>query len=165
MTKWIYRLTKVFVIAAMGTMELLVLLQVASRRLGIAGLVWTSELTTYVLVWMIFVGCSIAMHDNELMSVQAVFSRLGPRTRTVLAILNHLILIAFFVFCIAYNSQILEINRTHLSPVMQIPRWWVHVALTISFAVMVWYSAVKIVSTLRSLRAPRTNAAAGRPQE
>ncbi|AUH35155.1 TRAP transporter small permease [Paracoccus tegillarcae] len=85
--------------AMAAAITLLILLNVATRSLGVA-LFWVDELAIYAMAWMTFLGASAALHYGHAVAV-TILTDVLPRTiRTGAAILADLIVLIFALFMI-----------------------------------------------------------------
>ena len=59
------------------TITILILLNVVTRSIG-AALFWTDELAIYAMVWMTFMGASVAVHHGSAVAVTILTDAIPP---------------------------------------------------------------------------------------
>lgn len=77
-----------------ATVAGLILLNVATRTAG-AALFWVDELAIYAMVWMAFLGASIAIARRSSVAVTLLADALAPRARAIVSSLIDLTVLAF----------------------------------------------------------------------
>ncbi|TVQ35977.1 MAG: TRAP transporter small permease [Spirochaetaceae bacterium] len=148
-----YRVSKLAIVLALGLLVVLVALQVYFRYVLRDSLVWAIELSTLLMVWIVFLGCSIAYRDNEIIAVCVVTDRLPRRLRKAVALVVDSIMLGFLVFVIHLNRAILPMVARTPMPVLRISSFWKHVSLTVAFSIMCFYCVLHMIEELSTIRA------------
>ena len=104
-----------------------------------SGFSWAEELTRYAIVWMVFVGSSVAARNGAHIGVDVLARILsGSRFGKVLTSSVDLLCITFSIFLIVLGwelaAQVREFGQ--LSPAMQIPLWTVQLAIPVGGVLM-----------------------------
>lgn len=110
----------------------LVFLQVISRYVFQFSIDWAQELTVYLLIWMVFMGCSMGMRDNQVVSLTLVTDQLPRIAQELLKIVVNLLLIFFFVVCTIGNVEIIQFAMNRISPVLKIKMGYISAAFSVS---------------------------------
>ena len=147
----IYMITKQLIVVAMGAIVLLVGWQVFTRYVLNDTAVWATEAATLLMIWMLYLGCSLALRDGDLISLSLVTDRLPPRTRAIVKLLETVGLVAFFTAMIIINVEILQLSSTTPMPVLRIPKFWVYFSLTTGFSIMVYYLLLQLAEEIGNL--------------
>lgn len=96
-----------------AAVTLLILLNVVTRYFGSA-LFWVDELAIYAMVWMTFLGASLALHHRSSVSVTFLVDTIPAGSATILKTLVDLVVFAFALsmlyFCWRWYSP-LELAR------------------------------------------------------
>lgn len=153
-----YRISKFVIVLALGLLVVLVALQVYYRYVLRDSLVWAIELSTLLMVWIVFLGCSIAYRDNEIIAVRVVTDRLPRRLQKASALVVDLIMLGFLVFVIHLNRAILPMVARTPMPVLRISSFWKHVSLTVGFSLMCFYCVLHMIEVLSTKHAPEEGA-------
>ena len=110
---------------------------------------WAEELTRYAIVWMVFVGGSVAARKGIHIGVDLLARSLAgrPVQRYVIAAVN-LLCVAFGVFLVVYGGSL--VAQAHqfgqVTPALQVPLWTVQLAVPVGGALM----TLRFVQRLRA---------------
>lgn len=140
-----YRVSRFVIVVALGLLVVLVALQVYFRYVLRDSLVWAIELSTLLMAWIVFLGCSMAYRDNEIIAVRVVTDRLPRRLQKAATLLVDLIMLGFLVFVIHLNRAILPMVARTPMPVLRISSFWKHVSLTVAFSLMCFYCVLHMI--------------------
>jgi TRAP-type C4-dicarboxylate transport system permease small subunit len=122
----------------MAFITLLVGIQVFSRYILNFSLAWSEELTLYLFVWIVYIGCSYAMREEGHFSVYMIRSMLGQKNKNILIGITYIITIIFCIVCVIYGIKTEEImvDTQQKSPAMQINMYWPYLAIPIGMGLM-----------------------------
>ena len=109
-------------------------------------LFWSEELARYILVWLTFLGASVAYRRGTHPRIDLFVSRFGSRGARAIHVGAHLVALAFFGVLVIYGAQFAYFVRLQISPALQIPKWIVMLVLPISGMVMILHAVAAIVS-------------------
>ncbi len=130
------RLVELFV-AAMGmSMATIVGVQVFSRYALNHSLFWSEEAARYLLVWLTFLGASVAYRRKAHPAIELLAARSGGTVKKVAQVLVHLASAALFVVMIVGGSRFAWFIRLQISPALAIPKWIVLAIIPVSGAVL-----------------------------
>ncbi|MFC4768074.1 TRAP transporter small permease [Effusibacillus consociatus] len=82
---------------------------------------WTEELARYLMIWLVFIGASLAVRYSALIGVEAISERLSKNLQKTLKILVLILSMFFFVIMIVYGFEMLGHVSAQLSPGMKLP--------------------------------------------
>jgi len=129
-------------------MIVIVAAQVFFRYVLNHSLFWSEELARYILVWLTFLGATVAYRRGVHPRIDLFSHRLGSRGARAMRIAAHLAAMAFLGVLIVYGAQFAYFVRLQISPALQIPKWTVMLVLPISGVVMLLHAVAAIVSDL-----------------
>jgi TRAP-type C4-dicarboxylate transport system permease small subunit len=109
-------------------------------------LFWSEELARYILVWLTFLGASVAYRRGVHPRIDLFASRFDTRGARAIHLGAHLVAMAFFSVLVIYGAQFAYFVRLQISPALQIPKWIVMLVLPISGMVMILHAVAAIVS-------------------
>lgn len=118
------------------SMALLVAVQVVCRYLLNHSLFWSEEVARILLVWISFLGASVAYRRGVNPSVSFVTDRLAPSVQRIVAVLVHLLAAVFFVVLVIYGYNFAAFVAKQITPALGIPKWIPHSIMPISGALM-----------------------------
>ncbi len=165
------RASEVIVIAFMFSITLLVSAETIARYVFTSSFYITNEISVILLVWIGYVGCSLAIRQGG----HAAFEVLqGPLSRwlnvrqQVIAIICHMLVAVFAVFlCVTGIPTALDALAEY-APASGISQFWMFIAAPVGAVLMLFQLFMLIRANWRSWRlalGPDGNAADGRVSE
>ena len=108
-----------FVVAALVvTIVVMVAAQVVFRYAVKEPIVWSEEFTTLCYQWLSFLGAALAVRYRAHFGVDFVVRLLGPRWKTPLEWLEHLVVWAMAAFMVLYGWRIVESSAVQMYPTL-----------------------------------------------
>ena len=146
---------KFFLIILLGTMALVISLQVFMRYVFRASLSWSEELARYIFIWMIYIGISYGVKLNRHIKVDAFLLLLPERGKKWGGVISNLIFLGF-AGLIVYQSagvraMIGELGQD--SPAMGIPLQWVYTAVPAGFCLVIFRLLQNLYCQIKELAA------------
>jgi TRAP-type C4-dicarboxylate transport system permease small subunit len=130
------RLNQGLVMALMGSMALLVFVNVVTRYVFGTSLIWVEELTQYEMIWVAYLGAGLALREGRHVAVdtlQDLLPSLGRRRlRQVIAAAT----LAFLVVLVVLGLQIVAFTWDQETPVMNVPAGVPYLAVPIGAAAL-----------------------------
>jgi TRAP-type C4-dicarboxylate transport system permease small subunit len=114
------------------TMTGIVILQVFYRYALNHSLFWSEELARYLLVWLTFLGATVAYRRHMHPSVDIFFKRLARPARRRLKMLVHLLSLLFFFILIWYGTTFSYFVRLQTTPALALPKWLIFAIIPLS---------------------------------
>lgn len=145
------RAEAVFIGAALAFSSVVLFVNVVMRYVFLSPLNWAEETTLYLMVWIVFVGGSIAIRTRGHMAIDLLPLALSPANRKRLALLVSFAALVFFAvffwYSLEHTLRVRSINQ--LTPVMQAPMWLTYLAMPVGSLLM----ALRTIQSIgRSLR-------------
>ena len=122
-------------ILCLTTMVLLTGLQIVCRMYFTA-LVWSEELSRYLMVWSTFLGAGCVYKRLGHISVTVVRGLFPPAIQKTLEVITHLLCGAFFLMALYYGIKYMGIQSRQLSAAMRIPMSWMYLAIPLGCGIM-----------------------------
>ena len=122
----------------MAFASLLLFVNVVLRYWFLSPISWAEELTLYIMVWIVFVGSSVAIRTRGHIAIDLLPLVLSPAGRHRLAIFIALIMSVFLAVFFFYSGQhTLRVRSIEqVTPVMQAPMWLAYLAMPAGSALM-----------------------------
>ena len=142
---------KVSIILSMAGIVLFVNLAVFFRYVLSDPLTWTTEISSYLLVYTVLFGASIALRHNQFVKVEALLNLLPKHLKTWIVMLSHVLIALFLVVCIGSPSMLIKkavITKT-VSPALGIPMSNLYWLLRIGFIFMLFFLCMSSVKLIR----------------
>ncbi|MCL4768058.1 MAG: TRAP transporter small permease [Hyphomicrobiaceae bacterium] len=128
-----------FVGGALAFASLLLFVNVVLRYWFLAPISWAEELTLYIMVWIVFVGSSVAIRTRGHIAIDLLPLALSPAGQRRLAIFIALTVLAFLAVFFHYSLEhTLRVRGSgQVAPVMQAPMWLAYLAMPAGSALMI----------------------------
>jgi len=124
------------VVCAMGmVMALVVALQVVSRYGFNHSLFWSEELARFLLIWLSFLGATVAYCHGVHPGVDSLVRRLPDRWRTTTALLSYLAGAVLFTVMVVSGTQFAWFVRLQIFPATGISKWIIMAVVPVSGAI------------------------------
>lgn len=123
-----------------------------------SGWEWAEEAARYSIVWIVFLGGSICARKGMHLSVDAVAVRLSAARQRLLRILVDSLTFVFCIFLVIYGSDLvmLAYETEQLTPGLEMPIYYVYLAIPTGGALMALRSLQDLYRALRHTKAQRT---------
>ncbi|SDK94537.1 TRAP transporter small permease [Natronincola ferrireducens] len=120
------------------TAALILFMNVILRYFFKSGIVWAEEFTRYTIIWITFIGGSVAVRHNAHLRVTAALEVLSEKKGRILNLIVQFISIAFTTFITIYGWKLtMQYKATNqLTPSMEIPTYWVYIAIPLGGLLM-----------------------------
>ncbi|MDJ0669068.1 MAG: TRAP transporter small permease [Desulfobacterales bacterium] len=137
-------------LAGLGlVMVVVVAAQVFCRYVLNHSLFWSEELARYLLVWLTFLGATVAYHRRAHPSIDMLQARVAPSVARAMTIAGYLVALLFFGVLTIYGFQFAHFVRAQISPALQIPKWTVLVVLPLSGAILCLHTWALLLDAFR----------------
>lgn len=112
-------------------------------------LFWSEELARYILVWLTFLGATVAYRRGAHPRIDLLPPGGHSRWDKAIRIGAHLVGMAFFVLLVIYGMQFAYFVRLQISPALQLPKWIVMLVLPISGLLLLLHALAAIAAEIR----------------
>ncbi|WP_399628534.1 TRAP transporter small permease [Sporosarcina sp. SG10008] len=126
---------KIIISLFMITMSIFIFVQVISRYVFGDSVTWTEEASRYLFIWLIFLTIGIGFKENKHISIDIILDLCPPIVQKVMKQIVYLLVFSLSVFFV-YEGYILVQQMMifgQTSANMQIPMWFVYLALPVGF--------------------------------
>lgn len=132
------------VFAAMVTLIAVITLQIVSRVFFTA-VGWTEELARFLLVWITFMGATLAFQRGRHIAVTFVVNALPGRPRQVTRILAVAIALGFMIALVLVGYRYTQVQSYQTSASLGWSMTYVYSVIPVCGALMSWYAFVDLV--------------------
>jgi len=141
---WLEGAAAALAAGALGVFTVVVILEVIARYALNAPIIWSNEVATYLFIYAVFFGGSVALNRKELMDVQFIRQRCPLRMRWAMGLTTHLLILGFTVVGILYAVVLIVTSyRTGtISPALEIPMLYIYLPIPLGFALMGFFSLI-----------------------
>ncbi|OQY52256.1 MAG: C4-dicarboxylate ABC transporter permease [Desulfobacteraceae bacterium 4572_88] len=134
------------------TMAIVVAVQVFFRYALNHSLFWSEELARYLLVWLTFLGASVAYHRKVHPGVDILYARMPALLRRLSSIAVHLVSMGLFGVMVFYGCQFAYFVRLQISPALYLPKWIVFSIIPVSGLILMFHGLNFLSYEIRQIR-------------
>ena len=132
-------LEEIFLIPTLAFSVALIFMQVIMRYVFGSSLAWSEELGRYLFVWQIWMGASFAARNKTHLRITIVKDKMSSASQKTLELVVTIVWMAFGLFVVYQGiGLVMKMARfNQISPAMQIPMMYVHMAVPLGCGLMV----------------------------
>ena len=119
------------------TMTVVVAVQVFFRYVLNQSLFWSEELARFLLVWLSFLGASVAYRRKAHPGIDVLYAKMPPALQKGAAVTVHLASLALFAVMVFFGYRFAYFVRLQISPALYLPKWVVFSIIPISGCILV----------------------------
>ncbi|MFD2922222.1 TRAP transporter small permease [Halobacillus naozhouensis] len=138
----------VTIFICLSTMFVLVFANVVLRYAFNSGITWSSEMSRYLFVWLVFLGAIAAMKDNMHLNMDIVTEILPPKAKKVFFIISNLLVLGTLGLFLKGSWSMTMLTMQRLSPATNIPLGYVYGVGIIASIAMGGIVLVRLVRAL-----------------
>ncbi len=135
-SRWVNSRIEILLFIMGVSMSAIVAAQVFSRYVLNHSIFWSEELARYLLVWLTFLGSSVAYKRKVHPGIDMVYGRLPKEAQRLSALLVHLVSMCLFGIMIHYGCAFSWFVRLQISPALSLPKWVIFAIIPVSGAVL-----------------------------
>jgi TRAP-type C4-dicarboxylate transport system permease small subunit len=135
-------------------MTVIVGYQVFRRYVMNASLIWSEEAARYLMVWITFLGSSVALSRDGHIKVTIAIDRLPKRSFHLVALGSYAVVSFTLLVITSYGLKLAITNMHQLSPALQMPIGIVYFCLPIGGSLMMLQMVERIWGSVTELRRP-----------
>lgn len=127
-----------FITTLLISASAILFINVVARYAFNTGLVWAEEFVRYEIIWMVFIGGSVAARKGVHIGVEVLLHLLPPRPRLALKVAVKLICIGFCLVLVLYGAELAAQTRMfgQKTSAMQLPFWTIQLAIPVGAGLM-----------------------------
>nr|WP_255259899.1 TRAP transporter small permease subunit [Lentibacillus sp. CBA3610] len=126
----------------------MVFLQVISRYLEIP-LAGTEELARFMIIWLTFIGTSLAIHEKIHLAVKYFVSLVNENLQKMINILVDIIIIILFAILGFYGFDLTLLSMGTSSSALQVPMGLVYSIIPITAVFSILFLSANILNVLK----------------
>ena len=128
-----------------------VIINVTLRYLSLGGIYWAEEVATTSFIWCVFIGAAAAYRHNMHIGIDFVSMFGPPRWRSFIAVTIDCLMLAINGYIVYLSILFIQANKLKRTPVLDIPAFYVNLALTVGFTLLTLYALVFLYRDIRKL--------------
>ena len=131
------------------SMALLVATQVFFRYVLNSSLFWSEELARYILVWLSFLGATVAYYRNLHPGVDTLNSMLPQKQQHITRLTVDFVAMALAAVMVVSGTQFAYFVRTQISPALSIHKWIILTIIPLSGVIFFCYALLFFLTSLQ----------------
>jgi TRAP-type C4-dicarboxylate transport system permease small subunit len=129
-----------------ASMALVVALQVLFRYGLNQSLFWSEELARFFLVWLTFLGATVAYFRRLHPGVDVLYHRCPPTLRQAADVLVHSVSLLLFLVMVVYGWRFAHFVRLQITPALNLPKWVVFGIVPLSGLVLTLHALPRLIA-------------------
>ena len=134
----------------MGLMTVVVFLQVLFRITS-GSLPWSEEIARYMMIFMVYMGASVGVKNNNHIAVEFVVGLLPKRGRAAAEVIADILMLICFAIIIYFGLKVVKVTMMQKSPVLRVKMGYVYMSLVAGGILMCLQTIVNLVHSLAAL--------------
>ncbi len=150
-------LTKIedtFLVVCFSTIAIVLFLQIIFRYFLNSPLIWTEELSRYLLVWITFFGINYGLRRDVHIKMEFFFNKMPASVQQLTTILTQALMVYFMVILFSPTLDFVRMQMNIESSAMQISMGIVYISLPVGFALSSANLLLSTLSLMKSLLIP-----------
>lgn len=149
---WIARFETVLIVLILSVMVLLSFLQVLLRNFFDEGLLWGDILLRHLVLWVGFLGASLATRDQKHISID-LFGRLLPERKKNIATLITNLFSVFVGYLLTDASWYFVMDEKAVGTTIfsEVPVWYFQIIIPIGFGLITFRFLINTLKNIRTL--------------
>jgi len=116
----------------------IVVLGVVFRYFLNAPLSWSEEIPRYIMVWMTFMACSIAIKRKQHIGMVFFVERFPPAVRKYLTLLSNILIVIFLLVAMHHGYLLAQmVGGDQRTPMANIPMAWLYLSIPVASLLMI----------------------------
>jgi TRAP-type C4-dicarboxylate transport system permease small subunit len=100
---------------------------------------WAEELARYMMIWLSFLGMSLALKDNEHVGLTFFVKLFPKKVEIVLKIISRLVILVFLIFVFINSLDVIPILSRQKSAALRLPMYIPYLSVTVGSVLMMLY--------------------------
>lgn len=140
-------------IVAVAIMSLIVIIEVFNRNVLGFSYSWSEELTRYLLVWVTFIGGSVAFKNFQLVGFDMVVKVFKGKTREIIKLISQVIILIFLsiILYLGIKQSFAPAVLNQITPGLGIKMMWAYIAIPIGCFFMIIHSLPLLFMTIKKI--------------
>lgn len=141
------RIAKVFLILCIALQLIIVFMGVVFRYVFSDPLSWTEELSTYLMIYITFFGCYVAIDGDQLARIDIFMTKFKPKAKYSLIVVGHVITLLFLIMFMYYGTTLYFsfTVQKQISIAMRLPMRIYYISIPLATAMMIIRMIIRII--------------------
>ena len=142
------RLVEITIIIGITFIVTIVTTEVVLRYVFKHSLIFTEELSRYLMVWIVFLGSALAVRDEAHIRINVVVKRLNPKLKKVAHLFAYGLVLLFLVIVAEEGFRILPGQLRQMCITIDVSMFYFYLAIPVGAVLMIVFLLPVIKTTL-----------------
>ena len=133
-------------------MILMVCVEVILRYCFGSSLFLTEELSRYIMIWIVFLGSALLIHEMKHINIDIITGKLSPKGQHICALFSQATVLFFCLFLIVEGVNILPIQLEQDAVSMDLSMFWFYLSIPVGAALSIIFLIPQIMKTTSALK-------------
>jgi len=138
-----------FLIIIMSILIISTFLQVFSRYVLKNPFVWTTEVSTFVFIWMVFMGASVGVKRCDHFVVEIIYNITPQRAHKYILIFSHLCILSVSLILLISGYKFSLMGLSNVSSTLRISMFYMYCSVFLSGLFMTLFSIENIIKIFK----------------
>ncbi len=142
------RLIEIAIIIGAAFIVTIVSTEVVMRYMFKHSLIFTEELSRYLMVWIVFLGSALAIRDKAHIRINVLVKRLNPKLRKATHLIAYGLILIFLAVVTIEGIRILPSQLRQMCITIDVSLFYFYLAIPVGAVLMIVYLLPAIKATL-----------------
>lgn len=126
---------------------LVTMLNIVLRNVGGVAWMWIPAFSRLTFIWIVFLGLALAYRRSDHLVVDALVQRLSGRTRRLVSLGIHGLLVPFALMLVVYGRDVAAVRMRVRFDTWHWPTGWAYAAVPVAAAILLAFVLERLVTT------------------
>lgn len=147
--RWMSRIVEMSIFLCAVVIVTIVTAEVVLRYGFSHSLIFTEELSRYLMVWIVFLGSALAIRDGSHININFLINRFSWKVRKWVLVAAHLLSVAFLVVVMVEGIRILPQQFHQTCVTLDLPVFYFYLAIPVGCVLMLLFMLPVIKNVLK----------------
>jgi len=147
--RWMSRIVEMSIFFCAVVIVTIVTAEVVLRYGFSHSLIFTEELSRYLMVWIVFLGSALAIRDGSHININFLINRFSWKVRKWVLAAAHLLSVAFLVVVMVEGIRILPQQFYQMCVTLDLPVFYFYLAIPVGCVLMILFMLPVIKNVLK----------------
>ncbi|MCE8018760.1 TRAP transporter small permease [Halomonas sp. MCCC 1A11036] len=115
---------------------------------------WSEEAIRFIFIWCSLLSVSIGIREKIHIGINIVVQLFSHVTQRTIEIFAYLLILLFSGSLVFYGTKVVLSTQYQTSPALGLPMSWVYLSVPTMGVLVIFYSALEILSLMRQFKKP-----------
>lgn len=139
--------SRIFLQILITVMAIVILAQVIFRYFLNSPFSWSEELARFCMIWITFIGASVALRENSLSRVDLLVELMPENMKKTIFIITDLIMLVITTMLFKYSVDMMKLPSTIMqkSAGLHLPMWAVYIFIPVGLGTLILQIIIRCI--------------------